>query len=112
LVLEQAEREYAPAVFANSFGAEDMVLTDVIAQRFRGIGMFTLDTGRLPEETHALMQAVTERYGIKLEVFFPESRAVENYHAAHGPNAFSRSVELRRGCCYMRKVEPLKRALA
>jgi phosphoadenosine phosphosulfate reductase len=112
LLLERVQREYAPAAFANSFGAEDMVLTDLIARRFTDIEIFTLDTGRLPEETHNLMKVVTERYPIVLGVYLPDNEALENHLVMHGANAFYRSVELRQLCCHIRKVEPLKRALA
>lgn len=111
-MLALAVREYAPAAFASSFGAEDMVLTDLIAKRFPDIEVFTLDTGRLPEETLGLMQLVTEKYPIKLRVYSPDGPVLEEYQAAHGANAFYRSVELRKRCCHIRKVEPLKRALA
>ena len=111
-VLERAQREYAPVAFASSLGAEDMVLTDLIAKRFPEIEIFTLDTGRLPEETHRLMQTIGERYPIKLRVYVPDSKVLENYLATNGANAFYRSVDLRKGCCHIRKVEPLKRALA
>ena len=111
-LLGRAQREYAPVTFASSLGIEDMVLTDLIAKRFPEIEIFTLDTGRLPEETHRLMQTVGERYAIKLRVYVPDSKALENYLATNGANAFYRSVELRKGCCHIRKVEPLKRALA
>lgn len=111
-MLERAVQHYAPVAFANSFGAEDMVLTDIIAQRFSNIEIFTLDTGRLPEETHALMQTATERYRVRLRVYVPDRDALESYCAAHGSSAFYRSVELRKRCCFIRKVEPLKRALA
>src|SRR6187455_323965 len=110
-LLDKVQADYAPAVFANSFGAEDMVLTDIIARHYPGIGMFTLDTGRLPEETYSLMKEVAERYGIRVPVYFPEPAAVEAYVAQNGPNAFYDSVELRKTCCHIRKVEPLKRAL-
>jgi len=109
--LADIQQHYAPAVFANSLGAEDMVLTDLIARHFPGISMFTLDTGRLPEETYDLMQRIRQRYGVTIQAYFPESAAVEQYVAQHGPNAFYESVALRKSCCYMRKVEPLKRAL-
>jgi len=104
--------DYAPAVFANSFGAEDMVLTDLIAKDFPGIEIFSLDTGRLPEETYKLMQEVGERYGIRPRVYFPHAETVESYAREHGPNAFFNSLALRKACCHMRKVEPLRRALA
>ena len=111
-LLTRAQREYAPAAFASSFGAEDMVLTDIIGKRFPEIEIFTLDTGRLPEETHRLMQAVGERYPIKVRVYVPDSGVLEQHLIEHGANAFYRSVELRKRCCHIRKVEPLKRALA
>jgi phosphoadenosine phosphosulfate reductase len=105
------QADHSPAVFANSFGAEDMVLTDLIAQHYPDIGMFTLDTGRLPEETYRLMQEVAERYGIRVAAYFPDPAAVEAYVARNGPNGFYGSVELRKACCHVRKVEPLRRAL-
>lgn len=112
LLLEDVQRDYVPAVFANSFGAEDMVLTDLIARYFPNIEMFTLDTGRLPEETYMLMQTAKDRYHIDIKAYFPESAVVEGYIAQNGPNGFYQSVELRKRCCYIRKVEPLRRALA
>lgn len=111
-LLEIAAREYAPAVFASSFGAEDMVLTDLIAQRQPSIRIFTLDTGRLPEETHQLMDRAAQRYGIEFNVFYPDAGALEAFHRQHGADPFLRSVELRKACCALRKVKPLRRALA
>lgn len=111
-LLESAVREYAPAAFATSLGVEDMVLTDLIARRKYAIEIFTLDTGRLPDETHRLMKTVIEKYGIGITVYFPDAGALEGYHAAHGANAFYDGLELRKLCCHIRKVEPLKRALA
>jgi phosphoadenosine phosphosulfate reductase len=98
--------------FANSFGAEDMVLTDLILKNGLPIEIFSLDTGRLPPETYTLMGQVEERYGAPLKVYFPASDAVEDYVRQHGINAFYHSVELRKACCHVRKVEPLRRALA
>ena len=111
-VLQQAVRDFSPVCFANSLGAEDMVLTDLIAGHHLDIEMFSLDTGRLPQATYDLMQEVHQRYGIPLKIYFPDSAAVEKYVAQNGVNAFYDSVELRKRCCYIRKVEPLKRALA
>jgi phosphoadenosine phosphosulfate reductase len=111
-VLARVDREYTPAAFANSFGAEDMVLTDLIAREFPAIEIFTLDTGRLPQETYDLMRAVAERFDINVRVYFPETEAVQDYVSQHGPNAFFDSVTLRRRCCAIRKIEPLARALA
>ena len=102
---------YAPAAFSTSFGAEDMVLTDLIAKHAPWIEIFTLDTGRLPEETYRLMQETLNRYSLPIKIYFPEDLAVEHYVQAHGPNAFYESQALRKACCHMRKVEPLRRAL-
>ncbi len=112
-VLKQAVSEHSPVAFANSLGAEDMVLTDLIATHFAGgISMFILDTGRLPQETYELMQEVRARYALPLTVYFPDRRLIEEYAARHGVNGFYASVEARRRCCQIRKVEPLQRALA
>lgn len=116
-VLDAAVSAYAPVVFANSLGAEDMVLTDLIARHFAGregggIGIFTLDTGRLPQETYDLMQAVRTHYGLPLQVYFPDAARIEEYARQDGINGFYDSVESRKRCCQIRKVEPLRRALA
>lgn len=101
--------------FANSFGAEDMVLTDIIlhhaANQKLGIEIFSLDTGRLPVETYDLMAAVERHYSTRLKVYFPKADTVETYVNTNGINAFYESIELRKACCHMRKVEPLQRAL-
>jgi phosphoadenosine phosphosulfate reductase len=110
-VLRRATEEYFSVVFANSLGAEDMVLTDLIARHGLNIGMFSLDTGRLPAETYELIQEVGQRYTIPLQVYFPDNALVEEYVAQHGINGFYDSVDNRKGCCYVRKVEPLRRAL-
>lgn len=110
--LRAAKTEFATVAFANSLGAEDMVLTDLILAHGLGIDIFSLDTGRLPAETYTLMAEVEVRYSTRLAVFFPESAEVEAYVREHGINAFYGSVELRKACCRIRKVEPLKRALA
>jgi phosphoadenosine phosphosulfate reductase len=73
--------------------------------------MFTLDTERLPEETHSLMKEVEDRYNIETKIYFPESVAVEKYVVENGLNGFYDSIAQRKACCFMRKVEPLKRAL-
>lgn len=111
-VLEQAAREFSPVAFANSLGAEDVVLTDLIAKHQPDIQMFSLDTGRLPQATYDLMQAVRVRYSVPLQVYFPDAKLVEGYVAQNGVNGFYDSVDNRKACCHVRKVEPLKRALA
>jgi phosphoadenosine phosphosulfate reductase len=111
-VLAAAVRDFSPVVLANSLGAEDMVLTDIITKNRLDIAMFSLDTGRLPQETYDLMQEVRRHYAVPLLVYFPDSALVEGYVAQHGINGFYDSVENRKGCCFVRKVEPLRRALA
>jgi phosphoadenosine phosphosulfate reductase len=110
-VLAEAARDFSPVTFANSLGAEDMVLTDLIAKYQPDIAMFSLDTGRLPQETYDLMQAVRERYSVPLQIYFPDSSQVEDFVALNGVNGFYDSVENRKACCHIRKVQPLKRAL-
>lgn len=111
-LLATAVRNFSPVAFANSLGAEDMVLTDLIAKYQPDIEMFSLDTGRLPQETYDLMQEVRTRYSTPLTVYFPDNAAVERYVAQYGVNGFYDSVENRKACCFVRKVEPLRRALA
>ncbi|PCH62588.1 MAG: phosphoadenylyl-sulfate reductase [Gammaproteobacteria bacterium] len=112
IVLKGIAEEYLPATFANSFGAEDMVLTDLINQHDIDIEIFSLDTGRLPAETYQLMQKVSKRYSKPVVTYFPQTASVENYIQTNGPNAFYDSIELRQGCCFVRKAEPLRRAIA
>lgn len=114
-VLQQAESEYAKdkVVFANSLGAEDVVITDLISKHSPSIGMFVLDTGRLPEETLKLLTDVQALYSnIQVDVYYPEAGDVEQYVKEHGVNAFFESQERRKGCCFVRKIKPLKRALS
>jgi phosphoadenosine phosphosulfate reductase len=110
--LAAISRKHRNSVFASSFGAEDMVLIDLIARDALPIGIITLDTGRLPGETYALIDRTRERYDLAIEVYAPDTASLESYVRAHGVNAFYRSVDLRLGCCGVRKVEPLARALA
>ncbi|MBW7900270.1 MAG: phosphoadenylyl-sulfate reductase [Rhodocyclaceae bacterium] len=111
-LLAEIARDFSPVAFANSLGAEDMVLTDLIVGEKLAIEIFSLDTGRLPAETYDLMARVQEHYGLKLKVFTPRHDLLEAWVREHGINAFYDSVELRKGCCHVRKVEPLQRALA
>lgn len=111
-LLADIATDWSPATFANSLGAEDMVLTDLIVKSGLPIEIFSLDTGRLPLETYDLMAAVQQHYGLKLKIYFPQASTVEDYVRSHGINAFYESVDLRKACCHMRKVEPLQRALA
>lgn len=110
-LLREASRDYAPVVFANSLGAEDMVLTDLIWSSGIDIGIFSLDTGRLPPETYTLIARAERHYGRRLEVFYPDRASVESFVTAHGIDGFYDTVAARKACCHARKVEPLKRAL-
>ena len=110
-LLARIARDHAPAAFANSLGAEDMVLTDMIARAGLDVELFCLDTGRLPVETYQLMDALEQRYGIALKRYYPQREAIEDYVRNHGVDAFYSSPALRRACCALRKVEPLGRAL-
>ena len=110
-LLTTAVNDLSPMTFANSFGAEDMVLTDIIKKNQLPIEIFSLDTGRLPNETYDLIAETERHYDTKLTLFFPQAATVEFYVKTNGINAFYESVELRKSCCHMRKVEPLQRAL-
>ena len=110
-LLTNTVRDFSPVAFANSLGAEDMVLTDIIDRNRIAVEMFSLDTGRLPQETYDLMHIVRERYKTPLHVYFPDAKHIEAYVAEHGVNGFYQSIELRKTCCHIRKVEPLQRAL-
>lgn len=110
--LQEGARQFAPMALASSFSVEDMLLLDVIDRHRIPIEIFTLDTGRLPEETYRLMQLVRDQYRTPVKTFSPDQTALEAYVAANGPNAFYDGVPLRQACCHIRKVEPLRRALA
>jgi phosphoadenosine phosphosulfate reductase len=111
-LLSRVARDHAPAVLASSFGAEDMVLIDLVARHALPIEILTLDTGRLPDATHAQIDRVRERYGLAIRVLHPDAAALEAFVATNGSNAFYRSIELRRACCAIRKSAPLARGLA
>ena len=97
---------------ASSFGAEDMVILDLMARLTPKPRVFTLDTGRLHQETYDVMDAARRRYGIEIEVYFPEPARVEQMVRTKGLNLMYEAVENRRECCGIRKVEPLRRALS
>jgi len=111
-LLARVALEHAPAALASSLSAEDMVITDAILRAGLGIEIFTLDTERLHAETLNVIPAIRERYGYEVRVFRPDPAAVAEYVATFGRDAFYESVELRKRCCHIRKVEPLQRALA
>ena len=111
-LLKKIESEHGPSAFACSFGLEDMVLLDMISKHARKIEVFTLDTGRLPGETHDLLDLVRDTYPIPIRVYFPDASQVEQWVELNGTNGFYRSAAQRKQCCHIRKVLPLARALA
>ena len=109
--LQRVADQFAPAVFASSLAAEDQVLTDMILRSKLPITIFTLETGRLHAETLAVLDRIKETYGYEVELYRPQPEAVEAYVKQNGLNAFYESVDMRKECCRIRKVEPLNRAL-
>ena len=99
-------------VFSSSLGQEDQVLTDIIFKNDLPVKIFTLDTGRLFNETYELLDRTIARYKKNIQVYFPEAVDVEEFVSTKGINSFYESVENRKGCCFMRKIKPLNRALA
>ena len=98
-------------VFSTSFGQEDQVITALIATNDFPITIFTLDTGRLFQETYDVFHKTLKKYKKEIKVFFPEATAVEKLLEEKGPNSFYESVENRKQCCHIRKVAPLTKAL-
>lgn len=96
---------------ASSFGAEDVVLIDMMTKLRKDAKIFTLDTGRLNQETYDVMDAVRSKYDIDIEIYFPDQKEVEEMVMQRGLNLFYHSVENRKLCCEVRKVHPLNRAL-
>ena len=97
--------------FSSSLGQEDQVLTDIISRNNIPVRIFTIDTGRLFNETYETIEKTRARYMINIDMYFPQADAVQNMVNEHGPNLFYESVANRKTCCNIRKVEPLNRAL-
>jgi phosphoadenosine phosphosulfate reductase len=113
LVLEWAVEQFYPDItVASSFGLEDVALIDMISKLPKSPPVFCLDTGRLHQETYEVMDRVRSKYGINIEIYFPDHEAVEKMVWAKGINLFYESIENRHECCGVRKVEPLGRALS
>ena len=106
-----AKRHPGKIAFSSSLGAEDQVITHMIADRTLPIRIFTLDTGRLFPETYDLIDITSKKYGIAIEVCFPDAMEVQNMVNQKGINLFYESVENRKQCCGIRKTAPLKKAL-
>lgn len=98
--------------FATSLGAEDQVITAMLARVDAAIKIFTLDTGRLFQETYDLLDITEKKYKLNIGIYFPDAQQVEKMVHDKGINLFYESVENRKLCCHIRKVEPLKRALS
>ena len=112
-VLQSAAAEHAGRIVqATSLGAEDMVITDLIARHALPIAVATLETGRLHAQTVALIPRIEQRYGLAVEVFEPAQESVVHFVKTHGERAMYESLDLRKQCCAIRKLEPLARMLA
>jgi phosphoadenosine phosphosulfate reductase len=98
--------------FSTSFSMEDQVILHHIVSENLPISIFTLDTGRNFSETYSVWSATREKYGIPIQAYTPDAALLEEYINKKGPNAFYESVENRKECCFIRKVEPLKRAIS
>jgi hypothetical protein len=110
-LLIHAARDFAPAAFSTSLGAEDMVLLDLIARNDINVEVFSIDTGRLPAETYEVLAEAEKHYDRRIKVYYPRHDLVEAFVSGQGINGFYDSIDNRKACCHVRKVEPLKRAL-
>ena len=111
-VLRSAAAEHTGRIVqATSLGAEDMVITHLIARHYLGISIATLETGQLHDETLALIPRIEQRYGMKVEAFKPVAESAVHFVKTNGERAMYDSIELRRACCAIRKLEPLSRML-
>ena len=105
-------KEFHPNItLASSFGAEDVALIDMAVKIEPKVRIFTLDTGRLNEETYEVMDKIRRQYGVSIESYFPDTKKVESLEREKGFYSFRESIDNRKECCYIRKVEPLSRAL-
>jgi len=118
-LLRWAVDRFGPRLsLALSLGIEDTLLLDLLAEAARHLPSaerpraFVLDTGRLPVETYEVLESARDRYALPIDVYFPDAAAVEALYRAEGPLSFYGSIEARKRCCHVRKVEPLGRALA
>jgi phosphoadenosine phosphosulfate reductase len=109
--LAEAVRTHGRVVYSNSLGAEAMVLTDIIWTHVPEIDIFSIDTGRLHEETYEVLEKLQRRYKRNIRVVYPDAKALEELVSAQGINGFYHSLDARLACCRIRKVEPFKRAI-
>jgi phosphoadenosine phosphosulfate reductase len=111
-LLARALAQHARLVYSNSLGAEAMVLTDIIWTHLPQIEVFSIDTGRLHQETYELLETLQRRYQRRVRLVYPDGASLERLVARHGVNGFYQSLETRLECCRVRKVEPFRRAIA
>jgi len=111
-LLALSENVAGKIVFSTSFSLEDQAITHaIVSQNIKNIEIFTLDTGRFFAETYQVWDRTTKKYNFSIKPYYPNNQSIEEYVEKNGINAFYESVELRKECCFIRKVEPLKRAL-
>jgi phosphoadenosine phosphosulfate reductase len=110
--LSGAVSEFKDVCYANSLGAESVVLTDLIWSAVPEIEIFSIDTGRLYPETYDLIERMQRRYRRSLTIYYPKGEQLEDWVGEHGINGFRDGLEQRRGCCAVRKVEPFRRAVS
>jgi phosphoadenosine phosphosulfate reductase len=111
-LLTAALERHGRLVYSNSLGAEAMVLTDIIWTHLPQVDVFSIDTGRLHEETHELLEKLQRRYRRRVRVVYPDALELEQLVARQGVNGFYHSLEARLECCRIRKIEPFRRAIA
>jgi phosphoadenosine phosphosulfate reductase len=112
-LLEELLKRFGDRIaLASSTGAEDQVLTDMLCRLTKTPRVFTLDTGRLPQETYEVIEATYQKYGLRIKMCFPAQELIEEMINTKGPNLFYESTENRKQCCYLRKVLPLRKELA
>ncbi|WDF70693.1 phosphoadenylyl-sulfate reductase [Sphingobacterium oryzagri] len=111
-IIRYIEQKFgASAVFSTSFGIEDQVVTHLLAEAKSTAAIFTLETGRLFPETYYVWNRTLEKYQLPIKAYYPNTQSVEELLSAKGPSSFYDSVENRKECCYIRKIEPLHRAI-
>ncbi|WP_037502596.1 phosphoadenylyl-sulfate reductase [Sphingobacterium deserti] len=111
-IIRYIEQQFGnTAVFSTSFGIEDQVVTHLLAEAKSEASIFTLETGRLFPETYYVWNRTLEKYKLPIKAYYPNTEAVENLLTTKGPSSFYESVDNRKECCYIRKIEPLHRAI-
>ncbi len=110
-LLRTAVQEHGKVVYSNSLGAESMVLTDLIWTHVPQIEIFSIDTGRLHEETYQLLERLERRYQRRIRLYYPDPVSLEAYTSENGINGFYNGLAERQSCCHIRKVEPFRRAI-